>query len=311
MTLNILFAGAPDKFRLFGPELRRAVATQGLDACISADLTPDIVDYVVFEPTGQISDFSPFARLKAVLSLWAGVEDIVTIKSLKVPLARMADSGLKEGMVEWVLGHTLRHHLGIDTHVFGQDGLWRSGKPPPLARSRKVSVLGLGALGSACATALHGLGFDVAGWSRTAKDGLPFPAFSGQNGLAQALRRAQILVLLLPHTPKTTSIINAASFAQMQRGCVVINPGRGPLINDKDLLSALDTGHVAHATLDVFATEPLPADHRYWAHPRVTVTPHIASATRPDTASDFVALNISRFEAGLPLLAAVNRLESY
>ncbi len=311
MSLNILFAGAPGKFADYGPHLTHALRHAGLDAHVSRDIAPEEVDYMVYEPTGQVSDFTPFTRLRAVLSLWAGVEDIVANTTLTQPLARMADTGLREGMVEWVTAHVLRHHLGIDTHIRGQDGQWRAGVIPPLARHRSVSILGTGALGAACGQALSRLGFDVAGWSRRPKSDLGFASLSGAEGLKKALARAEILVLLLPLTAKTTHLITTETLALMPSGAFVINPGRGPLIDDDALLAALDAGQIAHATLDVFATEPLPPDHPYWAHPRVTVTPHIASATRPDTAAEFVARNIARVEKGLPLLAQVDPAEKY
>ncbi len=138
---------------------------------------PRSVDYIVYAPSSAVQDFTPYTRLKAVLNLWAGVEDVVGNATLTVPLARMVDHGLTQGMVEWVTGHVLRHHLGIDAHLAGQDGVWRK-TVPPLAQDRGVVVLGLGELGLACGAGLAGLGFDVTGWSRSPKteDGDPHPA---------------------------------------------------------------------------------------------------------------------------------------
>ena len=131
---------------------------------------PWTFDYLIYRPGGPVADFSPFTRLKAVLSLWAGVEGIVGEPTLAVPLCRMVDDGLTRGMTEWVTGHVLRYHLGIDAHLLGQDGVWRNGVVPPLASDRTVGVLGLGELGRAVARALAGLGFDVRGWSRRARE---------------------------------------------------------------------------------------------------------------------------------------------
>jgi glyoxylate/hydroxypyruvate reductase A len=192
----------------------------------------------------------------------------------------MVDGGLTEGMVEWVTGHVLRHHLGMDTHIHGQDGVWRAGSAAPLARDSTVAVLGLGVLGAACAQALAALNFRVVGWSRSPKtiDGRrdrPWPRWPRRHPA-----EAEIVVLLLPDTPATENTLNARTLALLPRGAVIVNPGRGPLIDDDALLAALDSGQVGHATLDVFRTEPLPPEHPYWAHPKVTVTPHIASETR-------------------------------
>jgi glyoxylate/hydroxypyruvate reductase A len=133
----------------------------------------------------------------------------------------------------------------------------------------------------------------------------------GEDGLQEALTAAQIVVLLLPQTAQTQNILNGPRLALLAKGACVINPGRGPLIDDAALLAALDTGQIAHATLDVFRREPLPADHAFWAHPHVTVTPHIAATTRPDTAAKIIAENVRRGEAGLPFLNVVDRQLGY
>jgi glyoxylate/hydroxypyruvate reductase A len=174
-----------------------------------------------------------------------------------------------------------------------------------------VTVLGLGELGSACARTLASLNFPVTGWSRTPRDIPGITCLSGEDGLARALSTARILILLLPRTPATENLIDARRLALLPRGAVILNPGRGALIDDGALLAALDDGRVGHATLDVFRQEPLPPDHPFWAHPRVTVTPHIAADTRPGSASRVIAANIRRAEAGEPLLHRVDRARGY
>ncbi len=309
---TILFAAKPDRWPGYEPTLRAALAEVGVsDANLTIEADPADVDYIVYAPNSAVQDFAPYTRLKAVLSLWAGVEGIVGNRTLAVPLARMVDAGLTEGMVEWCVGHVLRHHLGMDAHVLGQDGVWRDGVVPPLARDRQVAVLGLGALGAAVATALVGLGFKVSGWSRSAKSVPGVEAEQGDDGLARVLAGAEIVVLLLPDTPATENVLDASRLALLPQGAVLINPGRGPLIDDAALLAALDSGQVGHATLDVFRQEPLPGDHPFWAHPRVTVTPHIASATRASSASRAIAENIRRGEAGEPFVHLVDRALGY
>lgn len=174
-----------------------------------------------------------------------------------------------------------------------------------------MAVLGLGELGAACATALAALRFRVIGWSRRQKDVAGVLCHSGEAGLEATLREAEIAVLLLPLTPDTENLLDARRLALLPEGAVVVNPGRGALIEDKALLAALDAGRIGHATLDVFRTEPLPADHPYWVHPRVTVTPHIAAETRPASASRVIAENIRRSEAQEPLLYLVDRGAGY
>ncbi|MEL6798547.1 MAG: glyoxylate/hydroxypyruvate reductase A [Pseudomonadota bacterium] len=307
---NVLFAADDRRWAEYEPLLIAACHAAGVTITLARDLPADEVDYIVYAPNSPLQDFAPYTRAKAVLNLWAGVEDVVHNTTLKIPLCRMVEPGMTQGMVEWVMGHVLRHHLGMDAHVLGQDGVWRT-ETPPLAHQRTVGMLGLGKLGTACATALAGLGFDVAGWARSAKQIDGVATFTGEEGLERVLARSQIIVLLTPLTPQTETLINAARLAAMPQGAVILNPGRGGLIDDAALLAALDTGQIAHATLDAFRVEPLPADHPYWAHPRVTVTPHIASATRKETASQSIAENIRRGEAGEAFQNVVDRGRAY
>jgi glyoxylate/hydroxypyruvate reductase len=310
MTL-LLFSARPGLWEVWAPALRDALAQAGVAADLVAGAAPETVDYIAWAPRGPVQDFTPYTRLRAVFGLWAGVEAIAPNPTLTVPLTRMVDPGLTEGMRDYVLGHVLRHHLGMDAHVLGQDGVWRGGTIPPLARDRTVGVLGLGALGAACAAALAGLGFRVLGWARTAKTIPGVACHHGEAGRDAVLAAAEILVLLLPLTPATETLLDAARLARLPRGAVIVNPGRGGLIDDAALIAALDAGQIGHATLDVFRTEPLPPGHPFWAHPRVTVTPHIASETRPESAARVIAENLRRAEAGAPLLHEVDRKVGY
>lgn len=310
MPLNVLFAARPERWAVYEAPLRAALQAAGIDAHLTIDSAPADVDYIVYAPNSDLQDFTPYTRAKAVLNLWAGVEGITGNETLKIPLARMVDPGLTRGMVEWVTGHVLRHHLGMDTDIQRSDAEWVP-RTPPLAQERAVLVMGLGALGVEVCTALLGLGFRVSGWSRSPKQIDGVRCFDGADGLNEALAEAEIAVLLLPDTPATQNTLDAAALARMPKGAFIINAGRGPLIDDDALLAALDAGHIAHATLDVFRVEPLPKDHPYWAHPKVTVTPHIAAETRAITASQVVVENIRRGEAGEPFINLVDRNLGY
>lgn len=312
MMLNVLYAGPPGKWQDYDRCLRAACAARGTEIALSdwTD-TPDRIDAILYAPTGPLSDFTPFANCRLVQSLWAGVERVVGNQTLTQPLARMVDDGLRLGMTEWVTGHVLRHHLGMDAHIHGQDGIWRNGIVPPLARDRCVAVLGLGELGQAACAALVGLGFHVLGWSRNPRQVPGVGCHHGDTGLRHVLSQAEIVVLLLPATPQTENILDAEALSWLPAGTVIINPGRGTLIDDAALLAALDAGRIGHATLDVFRTEPLPPAHPYWAHPRVTVTPHIAAETRPETAAPVIAENLHRMQTGEPLLYLVDRTRGY
>lgn len=311
MTL-ILMSVSETETRDYAPAIAESCKGRGLDIRFADAATdPGEVDLIVYSPAGPVTDFAPFTRLRAVLSLWAGVEGVVGNPTLKAPLCRMVDPGLTEGMTEYVTGHVLRHHLGLDAILAGQDGVWRGDAVPPLARHRTVGFLGLGALGGACARALAALSFRVTGWSRRPADIPGVTCRSGDDGLAEVLAGADIVVTLLPDTPETRNLLDAPHLASMKPGAVLINPGRGALVDEAALLAALDSGHLAHATLDVFRTEPLPPDHPFWRHASVTVTPHIAAASRPETASPVIAENVARAMAGEDLLHRVNRDAGY
>jgi glyoxylate/hydroxypyruvate reductase A len=248
MTVNVLFAAKDEAWEKYSQHLPEALKEVGIDAKVSPSFPPEEVDYIVYAPNSSVQDFTPYTRLKAVLNLWAGVEDVVGNQTLKVPLARMVDHGLTRGMIEWVTGHVLRHHLGMDLHIHGQDGKWRA-YVPPLAEERPVTILGLGELGTACAQTLAGLGFPVTGWSRSQKQVEGITCLSGPLGLKEALSKAQILVLLLPATAATENTLNEETLAQLPKGAVVLNPGRGALIDDKAMLRALESGQISHATM--------------------------------------------------------------
>lgn len=311
MPLNLLFAARPERWETYERPLRDALDKAGFgDANLAQEIAPQDVDYIIYAPNSPLQDFTPYTKTKAVLNLWAGVEAITGNETLTMPLARMVDPGLTKGMVEWVTGHVLRYHLGIDTDILRNDAKWVP-RTPPLAQERQVVVLGLGALGAAVANTLLGLGFNVTGWSRSPKDLPGGTCLHGEDGLTKALSQAEIAVLLLPDTAATENTLNAETLAQMPKGAFIINPGRGPLIDDAALLAALDSGQIAHATLDVFRVEPLPTDDPYWTHPKVTVTPHIAAETRASTASEVIVENIRRGEADEPFINLVDRALGY
>ena len=308
---RVLFAARPDRWEEYRGVLPTALAEAGVTAEIiqlSDRPNPASIDWIVYAPNSDLQDFAPYTGLKGVLNLWAGVEDVEGNRSLIAPLCRMVDDGLTRGMVEWVTGHVLRHHLGIDAHLVRPMIGWDT-TSPPLAADRPVAMLGLGELGTACASALVGLGFPVTGWSRSPKAVAGVRSVTGRDGLKDVLSGAEIVVLLTPHTRSTENLMNAETLAWMRPGAVLLNPGRGALVDDGALLEALD-GPLGHATLDTFRVEPLPDDHPFRTHPRVTVTPHIASTTRPATAARVVADNIRRGEAGMPLLHVVDRSEA-
>jgi glyoxylate/hydroxypyruvate reductase A len=295
MTFKILFSAREALWPLYRDVLLGEFAKVGLDVdlCNTTD-TPETVDYMIYAPAREDDDLSVFSKVRLIQSLWAGPDKLLRNKTLIQPLARMVDPGMTQGMVDYVMGHILRHHLDTDRFAQAKAGEWLLDWGPPLPGERVVAVLGIGALGMACAVAAQAHGFEVMGWSRTQKTDAPIACYSGADGLKTVLGQADIVVTLLPSTPATQNIIGAEAIGAMKDGVAIINPGRGELIDDAALLAGLNSGKISGATLDVFRVEPLPAEHPYWAHPKVLVTPHVASETRIATASVFVAQNIAR-----------------
>jgi glyoxylate/hydroxypyruvate reductase A len=171
--------------------------------------------------------------------------------------------------------------------------------------------MGLGALGATVAQRLALCGFPVAGWSRRPKrlDGIA--SFAGADGLDAFLARTDMLICLLPLTPETDSILDAALFRRLPPGAYLVNAARGHHVVDADLIAAIDSGHLSGATLDVFRKEPLPAEHPFWRHPKIAITPHVASLARPDSVADQILENLRRLRAGAPLLHQVDRQAGY
>lgn len=310
MTINILFSASSAAWNKYEKPLRAQLDKLEVVYQLEPHFAAEIVDYIVYSPDSGLVEFSPYTRCKAVLNLWAGVENITGNTTLEIPLARMVDRGLTQGMVEWVVGHVMRHHLGIDLQINCQDGVWRP-HVPPLAEDRVVTILGLGVLGTNCGQALSQLGFDVRGWSRREKLVEGISCFHGQEGLQEALTTCDIVILLLPDTVQTENTLNRETLAMLRKGAVVINPGRGPLIDEEALIEALNMDQIGHATLDVFRIEPLPENHPFWSHPKVTVTSHIAAATRPACSAPVIVENIRRGENGEGFLHLVDRKSGY
>jgi glyoxylate/hydroxypyruvate reductase A len=253
-----------------------------------------------------------FPNLKVIFSLAAGIDHLLSDPELPdVPIVRMVEPSLTAGVAEYILLHALRHHK--DQRRFEDQQRERAWQPyyAPPAATRRVGILGLGAIGGEAARMLRAVGFDVAGWSRTPKQMDGVDSFHGAAQLDAFLARTDILVCILPKTPQTTGILNTGLFAKLPRGASLINAGRGVQLVEQDLLDALESGQVSEATLDVFHTEPLPDDHAFWGHPRITVTPHSAGDPFADSAARVVAENILRFRRGEILPNLFDRAAGY
>ena len=266
---------------------------------------------VVWKP--PVGGLKRFPNLRAIVSIGAGIDHVLADPELPkhVPIIRTTGEDLKIRMREYVTLHVLRLHRRLPAIEAAQERReWLQLVNPP-AYERKVGLMGLGDLGLDCARTLAGIGFDVAGWSRRPKTIDGVKSFAGQKALTAFLGRTEILVCLLPLTPATTGILSAGLFARLPKGASIINAARGGHLVDDDLLKALEAGQISNATLDVFQTEPLPNDHPFWDHPKVLVTPHIASLIDPIAGGKAIAANVKKFLAGEPVSDLVDLTQGY
>lgn len=254
-----------------------------------------------------------FPNLKAIFSVGAGIDHLASDPELPdgVPVVRMVEPGLTAGMTEFVILSVLTHHrFMLDYATQQRAKIWREIPQIPTSQ-RTVGIMGLGVLGGEAADKIAALGFDVAGWSRRPKEQPGVTSFHGDTGLQPFLARSEILVCMLPLTAETEGLLNARAFAALPRGAALISVGRGGHVVEADLLAALESGQIGGATLDVFRDEPLPPECPFWTHPRVILTPHIASMTIPDSAAAAVVANIRRLRAGKPLDHVVDMGRGY
>ena len=275
----------------------------------------DIAYACVWKPPSELLQELP--NLKAIFSLGAGVDHFIGDPTLPdVPIVRIVDPDLTMRMTEYVVLQVLMIHRRQRMYDAQQaERRWQDHDQWP-ASAVAVGIMGLGVLGRDAAQVLRRVGFKVAGWSRRPKHVPGIETFHGPDGLDVFLRRSEILVCLLPHTPATTGILNLSLLRKLKRdgalgGACLINAGRGALQIDADIIAALDEGSLAAATLDVFATEPLPVDSPLWTHPNIIITPHNAAESDPRALIAGVLDQIARFERGEPLQNVVDRKLGY
>ena len=251
-------------------------------------------------------------RLKVVFSSGAGVDHVdLSMIPAHVPLVRMIEPGIIDGMVEYVSLSVLALHRHFFDYVEAQTSReWNPLEVPP-ASSRTIGVMGMGVLGLAVLERLRSYGFCLRGWNRSRRETIGVDSYAGTDQFDEFLSGCTVLVCLLPLTPTTVGILNRDTFASLPLGASIINVGRGPHLVEADLLAALDNGQLSRAILDVTETEPLPPVHPLWAHPRVFVTPHVASMTQPETAAPILLDNIRRDQRNEPLVGVVDRARGY
>tara|TARA_Y100001934_G_scaffold274681_1_gene367551 strand:+ start:88 stop:1032 length:945 start_codon:yes stop_codon:yes gene_type:complete len=246
--------------------------------------------------------FDELDNLEVIFSIGAGVDSLLTCQTLPahLPIVRMVESELTAGMVEFCLFHVLRFHRLM--HLFEKHRVerrWEDLTQVP-ASEVTVGIMGIGVLGQALARQLSALRYQVIGYRRGPGDVDDMEVFRGVDQFETFMRRSEILVALMPSTPETKKLINCRTLSWLPPGACFINAGRGDLVDEEDLVSALDGRRLAGAALDVFKTEPLPQESPLWTHPDVYITPHIASITHPPTACRYIADVIGRHRLGEP-----------
>lgn len=307
---TFLYKADPERGRIWAQVF--AQAAPGIDFRLWPDIgDPTQVAYLAaWEPPDGIAQ--RFPNLRVLFSTGAGIDQFdLDALPAEVPLVRMVEPGIIDGMIEYVVFSVLALHR--DMPAYRRQQACEQWRPIQVrtAASRRVGVLGLGSLGQAVLARLKLFGFDCAGWARSPRAVDGARTFSGADGLAAFLGRTDILVCLLPLTDETRGMLCARLFDALPRGASLVHVGRGQHLRDADLLAALDAGQIGEAILDVTDPEPLAAGHALWRHPRVWLTPHIASMTQPETAARVVLDNLRRHRDGEPLVGLVDRGKGY
>jgi len=265
----------------------------------------------LMSPEGRMADialvwappagaFADMPNLKGIINKGQGVDHIVRDPTVPrdVPLVRLVDPDMSDALSHWVILAALDFWRDASYYRRCQtQKIWKPVVQRP-ATGATIGIMGVGAIGSVVAKRFAALGFAVRGWARSPREIDGVTVFAGSDSLDKFLDDVDILVSVLPLTDETTGIMNADLFARLAKGAFVINGGRGQQLVEDDLLTALEAGQLAGAALDVFAHEPLPKDHPFWTHPKITVWPHVAAQTNPNTAASQVAAAITAIMAG-------------
>jgi glyoxylate/hydroxypyruvate reductase A len=263
-----------------------------------------------WQPPENIPQTLP--NLEVLFSVGAGVDQFdLSALPTDLKVVRMVEPGLTACMCEYVSWAALSLHREIPLYLRQQRRSEWKEHPVRPAHTRRVGVMGMGMLGRAALAQLRLLGFDCAGWNRSRRNEPGVRCYAGEAELEEFLARTDILICLLPLTDETRGILGRRVFDALPQGAALVNAGRGGHLVEADLLAALERGQLSAAILDVCEPEPLPQGHAFWDHPRIWLTPHVASATQAETAAEALLDNLRRYEVGLPLEGAVDRSRGY
>ena len=295
--ITIAFYSAGDSWNDWAQRLAPHLPSIQFVDLMSDDAMQADIALVWAPPSGRLA---ALPKLRGIIMQGQGVDHMMADASVPrdIPLVRLVDPDMSAALSHWAILAALDFWRdGSYYRAQQRQKIWAS-KPQRPAQGGVVGIMGVGAIGSVIAARFAGLGFRAKGWARTPRQLDQVAVYAGMDELDDFLQDVQILVSVLPLTPETRGIMNADLFAKLAPGACVINGGRGPQIVDDDLLAALDSGQVGAAVLDVFATEPLPEAHPFWSHDKVTVWPHVAAQTNPETAAQQVAAAIDAMMAG-------------
>lgn len=262
---------------------------------------------LVFEPSPGALD--AYKHLRVVFNLGAGVDALLADEDLPdVPIVRLENADMSALMREYIVYQVIRIHRGFGWVEQQQaNATWHAMPAASSASHCRVTVLGIGRLGAPTAQALRAVGYTVVGWSRTARSLPGIPCYVGRDSLDTLLATTDILVCTLPLTAETRGLLDLGLFSRLPMGASLVSVSRAGCLNESDLLLALDSGQLRHATLDCFRSEPLPSSHSFWMHPSVNVTPHLAASPQAAVCVDEILANVQHLLNDEPLRGVIDR----